>query len=231
MQRSAPRARHARSASSAWGGPIVIAITSPPFRSFSFAACATAAASKGLSRRGTPSRLSCFVSWSNSIESARGTCLTRQTIFTCGSLTRRAGCPVRHPRQRGRPRSSAERRARRRCRRVLARRRLRVVVALAARDDRAVARAPEHDLDPRQRRALAPRAAGGPARSQARAYRARLRSRHGGGLALFVAGAGRGGGGAVRSRLTALRRRELSGGAGRGRRADAERCPRQDGRL
>ena len=86
MQRSAPRARHARSASFAWGGPIVIAITSPPFRSFNFAACATAAASKGLSRRGTPSRLSCFVSWSNSIESARGTCLTRQTIFTCGSL-------------------------------------------------------------------------------------------------------------------------------------------------
>src|ERR671934_2439242 len=86
MQRSAPSARHVRSASSACGGPIVIAITSPSFTSLSFAACITAAASNGLSRSGTPSRFSCFVPWSNSIESARGTCLTKQTIFTCGSL-------------------------------------------------------------------------------------------------------------------------------------------------
>jgi hypothetical protein len=72
-----------RRAASACGGPIVIAITSA---SSWAAACATAAASNGLRRTGTPSRRSCFVSWSNSIESGRGTCLTRQMIFTHGSL-------------------------------------------------------------------------------------------------------------------------------------------------
>jgi hypothetical protein len=68
MQRSAPSARQVRSAASACGGPIVIAITSA---SSCAAACATAAASNGFSSTGTPSRFNDFVSWSNSIESAR----------------------------------------------------------------------------------------------------------------------------------------------------------------
>src|SRR5262249_11818300 len=91
MQRSAPRRMHSRSASSACGGPIVIAITSPPPASRSRAASATANASKAFSSSGTPSRLSCFVSWSNSIASGRGICLIRQTIFKGGRLLRVLG--------------------------------------------------------------------------------------------------------------------------------------------
>src|SRR5205809_8014671 len=91
MQRSAPRARHSRSASSACGGPIVIAITSPPTASRSRTASATARASNGFRISGTPSRLSCFVSWSNSIASGRGICLIRQAIFKGGTLMRMLG--------------------------------------------------------------------------------------------------------------------------------------------
>src|SRR5205823_1439345 len=56
MQRSAPRARHSRSASSACGGPIVIAITSPPTTSRSRTASATARASNGFRISGNGER-------------------------------------------------------------------------------------------------------------------------------------------------------------------------------
>ena len=85
--RSAPSAMHSRSASAACGGPIVIATTSPPACSRRRTAAATACRSSSFSSSGTPSRLRLFVSWSNSIASPRGTCLTRQTIFTSRSLT------------------------------------------------------------------------------------------------------------------------------------------------
>src|SRR5436190_23051279 len=91
MQRSAPSLMHSRSASSACGGPIVIAMTSPPCLSRSRAASATAKESKAFSSSGTPSRLSCFVSWSNSIASGRGICLIRQAIFKGGTLMRMLG--------------------------------------------------------------------------------------------------------------------------------------------
>src|ERR1700757_2277250 len=86
MQRSAPRPRHSRKAFSDCGGPIVIATTSPPAASRSSTASATARASNGFRISGTPSRLSAFVSWSNSIASGLGICLTRQTIFIRGRL-------------------------------------------------------------------------------------------------------------------------------------------------
>ena len=57
----------------------------------------------------------------------------------------------------------AEGRGGRRGRRLSPRRRLRIVFAVAARDDRTAARTTEHDLDSRQRRALAARAAARPA--------------------------------------------------------------------
>ena len=86
IARSAPSASASRSASSACGGPMVIATTSSASR----APCCTAYRSKAFSSSGTPSRLSDFVSSSNSIDPSAGTCLTRQIAFTSASLSPRA---------------------------------------------------------------------------------------------------------------------------------------------
>ena len=210
MQRSAPSASARRSASSACGGPIVMATTSPPCSSRSRAACATAKASNGLSRSGTPSRLSDFVSSSNSIASGRGICLTRQTIFTRVRLSGHARRALRHPREPAGARAGARAGGRARRRPLAARRRLRHSEPVAARDARAPPGARERDLDPRQRRALAARPAARPARGDVVLRALRRRPARGRGrLALQPPAAGRARRRALRPRLAALRRREL----------------------
>ena len=91
---------------------------------------------------------------------------------------------------------------------------LRIVVAVAAGDDRAPAHAPGDDLDPRQRRALAAGASVGSPRRRRGARELRLGTRQRRGLAVFAPGTGRAGRRPLRSRQSPSRRRQLREGAG-----------------
>src|SRR6185369_13443337 len=73
--------RHSTSASRACGGPIVMTTTSPPPRSRSLMASASARRSKGFTTFGTPSRTIVFVFGSNLISETSGTCFMQTMLL------------------------------------------------------------------------------------------------------------------------------------------------------
>src|SRR5439155_20460441 len=99
--------------------------------------------------------------------------------------------------------------------RLLPRRRLRCVVALAARDAGTSSLASEHDVDPWQRRALVARPAAGSTRGPRGARGGGLGRRDGGGVVVLAPGAEGAGRCPVRARVASLGRRELPGRAER----------------
>ncbi len=78
---SAPREMASRRIASAWGGPMVRAMTSPPRASLQRRPSSSAYASKGFMMAGTPSRMSVPRSGSILTSDASGTCFRAATIL------------------------------------------------------------------------------------------------------------------------------------------------------